>query len=90
MNAVVDYRVSQLTQAYETFLSSFAQIAKEKQGFQIMVTAMDGYGSPELREYLGVDMKSNYRTAKKISVRPASGRPGNSLVDRPGAVCRNW
>src|SRR5208283_3680707 len=32
MNAVVDYRVGQLTQAYETFLSSFAQIAKQKPG----------------------------------------------------------
>jgi uncharacterized protein YdaL len=65
MNAVVDYRVGQLTQAYETFLSSFAQIAKEKQGFQIVVTAMDGYGSPELREYLGVDMNQIVALQKK-------------------------
>jgi hypothetical protein len=34
------------------------EVAREKQGFQIIVTAMDSFGSPELREYIGVDMHS--------------------------------
>lgn len=64
-NAVVEYRVNQLTLAYETFLSIFSQIAKAKPGFQIVVTAMDSYGSPELREYLGVDMNQIIALQKK-------------------------
>ena len=55
-NAVIEYRVDQLRRAYETFLSAFSDIARNRDGFQIIVTAMDAYGSPELREYLGVDM----------------------------------
>ncbi len=55
-SAVVEYRVAQLTLAYETFLSMFEEFSKTRPGFQVVVTALDSYGSPELREYLGVDM----------------------------------
>jgi uncharacterized protein YdaL len=64
-NAVIEYRVNQLALAYETFLPMFYEMAKAKQGFQIMVTAMDGFGSPELREYLGVDMAQIIALQKK-------------------------
>ena len=64
-NAVVDYRVDQLEQAYEAFLSAFTDIANTRQGFQILVTAVDSYGSPELREYLGVDMTRILAMQKK-------------------------
>ena len=53
---IVDYRVNKLNQVYETLLTSFQTIADRKKGFQIIVTAMDSYGSPELREYIADDM----------------------------------
>jgi hypothetical protein len=33
-------------------------MAHRREGFEVIVTAMDSYGSPELREYNGVDMTS--------------------------------
>ncbi len=55
-NAIVEYRVHRLKEVYETFLSVIAEYAKSRPGFSMLVTAMDSHGSPELREYLGVDM----------------------------------
>lgn len=55
--SLTDFRVDELNYIYEILLSSFSGIAKNKAGFEIMVTAMDSFGSPELKEYIGVDMK---------------------------------
>ncbi len=54
--AVIDYRVDKLNEIYNMLLSFFSDVAKSKSGFQTIITAMDGYGSPELREYIAVDM----------------------------------
>ncbi len=56
--AIVNYRVQKLKSVYEIFLHTFDTIAKTKPGFQIIVTAIDNFGSPELREQLGIDMHS--------------------------------
>jgi len=53
---VTNYRVNKLTEVYNRLLKEFTEIAGRKQGLQIIVTAMDSFGSPELREQLGVDM----------------------------------
>ena len=53
---VIEYRINKLDQVYDRLLTDFFKHSKMKQGFQIMVTAMDSFGSPELREQLGVDM----------------------------------
>ena len=53
---VEEYRINKLTQVYQKLLTCFAAIARERPGFQIIVTAMDSYGNPELRETNGVDM----------------------------------
>src|SRR5208283_2716688 len=84
MNAVVDYRVGQLTLAYESFLSSFEEIAKQKPGFQIVVTVMDAYGSPELREYLGVDMNQIIALQKKYQFVLQVEDPENLWSTDPG------
>jgi hypothetical protein len=51
---------------YETFLTSFSEIAKTKPGFQIIVTAIDNFGSPELREQHGIDMHSIIELQKRF------------------------
>ena len=53
---LAEYRVEKLDEVYERLLYEFYDIARGKPGFQVIVTAMDSYGSPELREQLGVDM----------------------------------
>jgi uncharacterized protein YdaL len=54
---VVNYRIEKLNEVYRLLLDSFSSIVRTKEGFQLMVTAMDSYGSPEVRENIGVDMK---------------------------------
>ncbi|HTX19550.1 MAG TPA: DUF2334 domain-containing protein [Bacteroidota bacterium] len=66
-SAVIEYRVNQLTIAYDTLLTAFSRLAAEKPGFKIIVTAMDSYGSPELREFLGVDMSQVIELRKKFN-----------------------
>ena len=55
-STIVDYRINKLDELYNRLLRKFTDHARSKPGFQIIVTAMDSYGSPELREELGVDM----------------------------------
>ena len=55
---VVEFRVRTLEQIYHVMLDMMTEVAKGKEGFEIIVTAMDSFGSPELREYLGVDMSN--------------------------------
>ncbi len=62
---VVEYRVRALERVYETLLPMFGGIAAAHPGFQTIVTAMDSYGAPEMREYLGVDMNSILALQKK-------------------------
>lgn len=64
---VVEYRVNKLNQVYETLLTSFQTIASRKKGFQIIVTAMDSYGSPELREYIADDMDNILKLQNKYN-----------------------
>lgn len=54
---IVTYRVTKLTEVYEKLLNAFNSLAAAKPGFQVIVTAMDQIGSPELRSQLGVDMQ---------------------------------
>ena len=53
---LTEYRISKLDEVYERLLRDFADVAGRKPGFQVIVTAMDSYGAPEVRENLGVDM----------------------------------
>ncbi len=54
--AAVEYRTGKLKEVYLRLLSLFRELSGAKSGFQTIVTAMDGFNSPELREYIGVDM----------------------------------
>lgn len=64
-NSITEFRVDELNSVYETLLSTFKQIEAKKKGFEIIVTAMDSFGSPELRDYIGVDMKNIISLQKK-------------------------
>ena len=65
-NKVTQYRVTQLDTVYQILLKSFYEVANKKPGFEVMVTAMDSYGSPELRENIGVDMAGIIKLQKRF------------------------
>jgi uncharacterized protein YdaL len=53
---VTEYRVRKIREVYQVLLGMIGQVAEKKAGFDVIVTAMDSFGSPELREYIAVDM----------------------------------
>ncbi len=62
---IIDYRVEKLTDVYEVLLNMIQEVSAARPGFQTIVTAMDTYGSPELREYFGSDMGEVLKLQKK-------------------------
>lgn len=52
---VTRYRTEKIYELHDKILTAIYGFAKHKPGFQIMVTSMDSYGSPELKEDIGVD-----------------------------------
>ncbi|MEW6511164.1 MAG: DUF2334 domain-containing protein [Bacteroidota bacterium] len=56
--AVVEYRIHALENVYTSVLGMTRELTASRHGFQVIVTAMDALGSPELRENIGVDMNS--------------------------------
>lgn len=62
---IINYRVQKLQAVYDSLLRTFDEIAKEKPGFQIIVTALDDFGSPDLREKFGCDMRSILQLQKE-------------------------
>jgi uncharacterized protein YdaL len=65
--AITEFRVAKLHEVYERLLGMLGDFEKSRSGFQVVVTAMDSYGSPELREYIGVDMNSILSLQKKYA-----------------------
>jgi len=65
-NLVTNFRISKLNDVYNLLLDEFKKFESSKPGFQIIVTAMDSYGSPELKEYIGVDMDNILTLRKKF------------------------
>jgi uncharacterized protein YdaL len=53
-----DYRVSVLARLHEELLKTMQEIQAEKPYFEVIVTAMDNIGSPELRANNGVDIQT--------------------------------
>ncbi|MDD8018670.1 MAG: DUF2334 domain-containing protein [Bacteroidota bacterium] len=64
-NILTAYRIDQLQLVYKKLLDAFSPMTQSKPGFEIIVTAMDQLGTPELREYLGVDIASILKLQKE-------------------------
>jgi hypothetical protein len=56
VSTLTEYRIGKLDEVYERLFREFNDVAAKKPGFQVIVTAMDSYGAPEVKENLGVDM----------------------------------
>jgi uncharacterized protein YdaL len=66
VSTLTEYRVQSLRHVYETLLPVLQAAGKGREGFEIIVTAMDSFGSPELREYIGVDMRQILALQKRF------------------------
>ncbi len=62
-----DFRVDVLTDLHEEFLRLLTSLRDEKPYLDIVITAMDNLGSPELRPYHGVDIMKIIGLEKKYS-----------------------
>jgi uncharacterized protein YdaL len=62
---MVEYRINKMKELHETFLKFFSSITSAKPGFQVIVTTMDTYGSPELKEEQGEDVDKILDLQKK-------------------------
>src|SRR5207249_11362974 len=66
-SAIVEYRVSVIRDVFEHLLTAFEEVVRKKPGFQMIVTAYDSYGSPELREFIAVDMDRIIELQRKFN-----------------------
>ncbi len=82
-NAIVSYRVDKITELHDRMLARLYSFAKERPGFQIMVTAMDSAGSPELVENIGVNTDDIVRLQKKYGFRLQIEDPENRWSTSP-------
>ena len=62
---VVNYRVNKIAALHEVFLTAIYDFAKAKKGFGVMVTFMDTYFSPEIKENHGVSSERLLELQKK-------------------------
>ncbi len=74
--------------SYDRLLAGVLRPCPLKPGFQIIVTAMDSYGSPELRESLGVDMTHILALQKRYGFFTPGRRCRTPVVNRPPSLCR--
>ena len=51
-----DYRVDKMIQIHERMLALAQEIARRREGFEVIVTSLDSIGTPALRRSQGVDM----------------------------------
>ncbi len=82
-NSFINYRVEKLTRIYDRFLREITKFSAKKNGFDLMVTCMDGYGSPELRENIGVDMNNILALQNKYNFRLQVEDPENKWSSDP-------
>ncbi|MCE1188105.1 MAG: DUF2334 domain-containing protein [Ignavibacteria bacterium] len=64
---LTSYRIDKLNEVYEALFTVINGIRNERPGYHVIVTAMDSYGSPELKEYIGVDMDHIIGLQKKYN-----------------------
>ncbi len=66
-NKITNYRVKQLDTVYQVLLKSFYEVASKKNGFEVMVTAMDSHGSPGIKGIYRCRYAGHYAFAETVS-----------------------
>ena len=81
--AFINYRAEKLSRIYDHFLRELSKFCSKRNGFDLMVTCMDSYGSPELRENIGVDMDNILALQHKYNFRLQIEDPENRWSSDP-------
>ena len=68
MQDFIRYRIEKITMLHKKFIDCFEKIAETRPGFQIMVTTLDSYGSPELKETIGISTDQIIALQKELSL----------------------
>ena len=63
--SIVKYRVAKIYELHDRILKRIYDFAKDRDGFEVMVTTMDSHGSPELVEDIGVRTDDIVKLQKK-------------------------
>lgn len=80
---LIKYRLDKILNLHEFFLKNIYQISQKKKGFQIIVTVMDSYGSPELKEGYGVNIEKIIELQKKYGFMLQVEDPQNKWSTSP-------
>jgi len=77
------YRIDKIAYLHERVLQCLSEIAAKKKGFQIIITTMDSYGSPELKEILGINIDKIIALQKKYNFLLQVEDPSNKWSTDP-------
>jgi uncharacterized protein YdaL len=80
---VIKYRTEKVFYFHERILKPIIEYAKKKKGFQVIVTCMDSYFSPELKEYYGINTEKIIDLQKKYGFLLQIEDPQNKWSTNP-------
>ncbi len=80
---VINYRIDKIADLHERFLKVLTDYAKTKSGFGVIVTFMDSYFSPELKEIYGINSEKIVELQKKYDFQLQPEDPQNRWSTEP-------
>ena len=80
---VINYRMGKVTSFHDQILRAITDYAKTKSGFVVIVTFLDTYFSPEMKEYLGINSDSILKLQKKYGFIIQPEDPQNKWSTEP-------
>jgi hypothetical protein len=80
---VINYRIDKIAYLHDRFLKVLTEYAKTKSGFGVIVTFMDTYFSPELKEIYGINSEKIVDLQKKYDFLLQPEDPQNKWSSEP-------
>jgi len=80
---IIKYRVDKITELHDRFLKRIYDFARDRNGYQVIVTAMDSHNSPEMVEDLGLDTETIIGLQKKYGFLLQIEDPQNKWSTNP-------
>jgi len=80
---VVNYRIDKINELKEKMVKAILEVAKEKKDLKLMITFMDTYLSPELKEQIGINSDKMIELQKKYGFLIQAEDPQNKWSTSP-------
>src|ERR1035437_5181404 len=81
--AVCNYRINKIKELHENILSAIYKMMAKKPGFDVILTFMDSYQSPEITENVGINSDLLIQLQKKFNLKLQVEDPENRWNDSP-------